>query len=201
MRPTWQALFAELNLSQLAIPNIDEITPPANKLFRCFDFFDPSETRVVIVGQDPYPTPNVATGLAFEVNGRSIPPSLRNIVKEIKRCYPEATCNLENWARQGVLLLNRSLTTRTGESNSHLQFWKPITNAMIQRLSEYAEAQGNRLIFMLWGNNAQELERVVNGRFHLVLKHSHPSPLSRKRFIGNDHFRICNEELAAPIEW
>lgn len=201
MRPTWRALFAELDPQQLAIPNLDEINPPPNKVFRCFDFFDPSETRVVIVGQDPYPTPNVATGLAFEVKGGSIPPSLRNIVKEIKRCYPGATCDLENWARQGVLLLNRSLTTRTGESNSHLQFWKPITNAMIQRLSEYAEAQGNRLIFMLWGNNAQELERVVNARFHLVLKHSHPSPLSRKSFIGNDHFKICNEELANPIQW
>lgn len=201
MRNAWRILFSGIDPEGLHVPDGDIITPEAGLIFRCFDFFDPEDTRVVIVGQDPYPGKGVATGLAFHVSTSSVSPSLRNVFKEVRRSYPNASCDLVDWGRQGVLLFNRSLTTRIGESNAHARFWKPITDHMIRVLSESAKSNGRRLVFMLWGRNAQELRNVIDIEHHILLEHSHPSPLSRKPFVGNEHFALCNQQLEHPIAW
>lgn len=201
MRQTWRSLFSNLDPESLNPPDADIVTPAPHLIFRCFELFDPEETRVVIVGQDPYPGKGVATGLAFQVSKPPLPPSLRNVFKEVRRSYPNATCDLLDWGRQGVLLFNRSLTTRVGESNAHFRFWRPITDDMIRVLSEYAKSKGTRLVFMLWGKNAQELRGLIGTDYHVLLEHSHPSPLSRKPFVGNEHFALCNQHLERPILW
>jgi uracil-DNA glycosylase len=201
MRDTWRALLSNLDPHDLNPPDADNITPDAELIFRCFEVFDPEETRVVIVGQDPYPGKGVATGLAFQVSKPPLPPSLRNVFKEVRRSYPDANCDLSDWGRQGVLLFNRSLTTRVGESNAHARFWRPITDAMIRSLSEFSKSKGTRLVFMLWGRNAQELRSLIDTEYHVLLEHSHPSPLSRKPFVGNGHFALCNQHLEHPIAW
>lgn len=201
MREGWRSLFSHLDTNDSNIPDADILTPHRSSIFRAFELFDPEDTRVVIVGQDPYPGEDIATGLAFQVSKPPIPPSLRNIFKEVRRSYPEASCDLLDWARQGVLLFNRSLTTRVGESNAHARFWRPITDGMMKSLSEFAKSNQRRLVFMLWGKNAQELRSVIDAEFHILLEHSHPSPLSRKPFLGNDHFSLCNQHLTNPIAW
>lgn len=201
MRKTWRSLFSNLDPDNLNLPEADMVTPAPHMIFRCFELFDPEETRVVIVGQDPYPGNGVATGLAFQVSKPPLPPSLRNVFKEVRRSYPNATCDLLDWGRQGVLLFNRSLTTRTGESNAHARFWRPITDAMIRALSEFAKSNGTKIVFMLWGRNAQELRSLIDAEYHILLEHSHPSPLSRKPFVGNGHFALCNRYLERPILW
>jgi uracil-DNA glycosylase len=150
---------------------------------------------VVICGQDPYHTPGVANGLAFDAVGTRTPPSLRNIFKEVIRTYPESKCNIEEWAKQGVLMFNRSMTVDASKPNSHVSDWKPITNKMIQRMNDHWKAHARRVVFLLWGNNAKELKEFIDDTYHLVLTHTHPSPLSRKPFVGNDHFKLCNDHF------
>lgn len=173
------------------------VCPPPQSMFRSFDSCAPKDVRVVILGQDPYHTPGVADGLAFSsVPGNPIPPSLRNIYKEIAEEFhaPERTTpDLSNWARGGVLLLNASLTVESGRANSHADIgWHEFTDAVIRILSEREE----HIVFMLWGNYARQKRPLIDGMKHLILESAHPSPLSaHKGFFGNGHFKKANEYL------
>lgn len=186
------------------------IFPP--KPYRALELLSAREVKVVILGQDPYHGFNQANGLAFSVNkGVPLPPSLRNIFKEIKREYPEAefkTGELEGWAKQGVLLLNTVLTVVEGMANSHSKKgWEELTDEIIVKIA----SEGTPVVFMLWGKSAQEKKKLIRkfNKESLILEGNHPSPLSAMRgpvpFIGNDHFRKANEWLVqkgvSPINW
>jgi uracil-DNA glycosylase len=165
------------------------------------------DTKVVILGQDPYHGKGQAHGLSFSVQpGMRIPPSLLNIYKEIKDEYGYEIPNngyLISWADQGVLLLNNVLTVREGEPNSHRgKGWEKFTDKIIEELNKREEP----VIFVLWGNNAKEKEKLITGKQHFILKSAHPSPLSASRgFFGNKHFKKINEILKnlgkKEIEW
>ena len=201
MLSSWNNLFQNINFNETLNSVLqDTICPNEKNIFKCFSYFDVLDTRVIICGQDPYHTKNVATGLAFE-DKQVKQPSLRNIFKEVKRCYPDSKCDIESWCKQGVLMLNRALTVKLNKPNSHTKYWKKKTNEMIKVLSEYSKENNHKLIFMLWGNNAQELQKYIDTDYHIILKHTHPSPLSRKPFVGNDHFVICNDYLENKIIW
>lgn len=184
-----------------------EIYPPAKLIFNAFDKCPFSEVKVVIIGQDPYHNIGQANGLSFSVNeGIKIPPSLVNIYKEINldlgTSIPQSG-NLERWSEQGVLLLNTTLTVRAHTPGSHQgKGWEQFTDKVIDSLSE----ECNNLVFLLWGNYAQQKGKNIDTNKHLVLKSPHPSPLSAHRgFFGNKHFSKANEYLIEhnkkPIEW
>ncbi len=183
------------------------IYPPAKLIFNAFNSTPFNNVKVVIVGQDPYHQPHQAHGLCFSVNdGIKIPPSLVNIYKEINLDLgtPIATSgNLERWAKQGVLLLNATLTVSAGLAGSHQgKGWEQFTDRVIESLS----INGNNLVFMLWGSYAQKKGASIDQTKHLVLTSPHPSPLSAYRgFFGNKHFSRANEYLVlkgkSPIEW
>lgn len=183
------------------------VFPHPSKVFRAFDVVIPEEVRVVILGQDPYHTPGVADGLAFSTLPHNpIPPSLQNIFKEIEAEFGilcEKNPDLTRWAAQGVLLLNASLSVRSGEANSHADYgWHTFTDAVIHALSETQE----HIVFMLWGAFAGKKESLIDWTKHLILKSPHPSPLSASRgFFGNNHFKSANEYLTqhdkAGIDW
>jgi uracil-DNA glycosylase len=183
------------------------IYPPGKEIFRAFDLTDFDEVRVVILGQDPYHGPNQANGLAFSVReGIPMPPSLVNIFKEVKNEYEKEippNGNLERWAKQGVLLLNATLTVRARQAGSHQKKgWEDFTDAVIRHISDEKED----IVFMLWGAYAQKKGEIIDENKHLVLKSTHPSPFSAdKGFFGNGHFRKANEYLKAKgkneIEW
>jgi len=185
------------------------IYPPEDLVFHAFYQTPFERVRVVIVGQDPYHGPGQAHGLCFSVPiGVPPPPSLKNIFKELvddlKTPYPPHGC-LVSWARQGVLLLNATLTVRQGEPRSHYgRGWERFTDAVIQKLCEKKE----RLVFILWGKSAEEKCRhIVVGRSpHALLVSAHPSPLSASAgFFGCRHFSKTNEFLTkwgdSPIDW
>ncbi|MDN5295916.1 MAG: Uracil-DNA glycosylase [Bacteroidetes bacterium ADurb.BinA261] len=183
------------------------IYPPAKLIFNAFDQCPFDEVEVVIVGQDPYHEPGQAHGLCFSVNdGIEIPPSLQNIYKEIHddlgKPIPRSG-NLERWARQGVLLLNATLTVQAHRAGSHQgKGWEEFTDAAIRHLANERE----NLVFILWGAYAQRKGENIDTNRHLVLKSPHPSPLSAHRgFFGNKHFSKANEYLVAhgkkPIDW
>lgn len=173
------------------------IYPPAKLIFNAFDICPFDKVKVVIIGQDPYHGYGQAHGLCFSVNdGVQFPPSLINIFKEIERDlgipFP-ASGNLERWAKQGVFLLNATLTVRAGMAGSHQnKGWEEFTDSVIKELSDKRE----HLVFMLWGSYAQKKGSVIDTKRHLVLKAVHPSPLSAYRgFIGCGHFRQANDYL------
>ena len=183
------------------------VYPPPAAIFRAFDFCPFDQVKVVILGQDPYHGPGQANGLCFAVNeGVKLPPSLQNIYKEIESDLgvklPESGA-LEGWAKQGVLLLNATLTVKARTAGSHQKKgWEEFTDAAIERLS--AEREG--LVFMLWGRYAQNKGEVIDEQKHLVLKAPHPSPFSvHSGFFGCKHFSKANQYLAAvgqePIDW
>lgn len=179
------------------------VYPPAGRIFAAMDICPFDRVKVVILGQDPYHGPGQANGLAFSVaDGVALPPSLVNIFKEVGGEMPR-TGNLERWARQGVLLLNSSLTVRAAQAASHSGMgWEQLTDAAIAALSDRKE----HLVFMLWGSHAQRKLPLIDTTKHLVLTAPHPSPLSAYRgFLGCGHFRKANEYLTAngltPIEW
>lgn len=184
------------------------ICPPEECVFYALERTSFADTRVVIIGQDPYHGPGQAHGLSFSVReGVKIPPSLRNIYKEIARDYgfaPPAHGDLTRWADQGVLLLNATLTVRLGQAGSHQnKGWEDYTDAIIRALNAH---HPQRLVFMLWGMFAQKKGAFIDRTRHLVLEAAHPSPLSAHRgFIGCGHFRAANEFLAAngrgEIDW
>ncbi|CDS13047.1 hypothetical protein LRAMOSA05231 [Lichtheimia ramosa] len=184
------------------------IFPPAPQIYSWSNYTPPSKVKVVIIGQDPYHNYNQAHGLCFSVvKGVKVPPSLVNIYKAISRDYPDfKTPNhgfLENWAKQGVLLLNTSLTVRAHDAGSHAgKGWEKFTDAIISHLSE----KNAHIVFMLWGSHAQSRSGRINKSKHLVLKSVHPSPLSAHRgFFECGHFKAANEYLVknarSAINW
>ena len=184
------------------------IFPAADKILNAFELTPFEKIKVVIIGQDPYHQAGQAHGLSFSVpTGIKIPPSLRNIYKEIERSTGNAmdhdNGNLTPWAEQGVLLLNAVLTVRAGKPGSHAGIgWGAFTNKIIQMLSE----QKNGLIFLLWGKFAQEKTKWIHSDKHHILTAPHPSPFSaHKGFLGCNHFVLTNELLIQqgdkPINW
>lgn len=199
--------FAELKAFLRHERAVATVYPKGGDILRAFNTTPFHAVRVVILGQDPYHGQGQAHGLCFSVpHGVPFPPSLQNIFAEIHRDLGipvPATGDLTPWARQGVLLLNATLTVRQGEAGSHQnKGWERFTDAAISALSRQREG----LIFLLWGRYAQQKEALIDGGRHYVLKAPHPSPLSAHRgFIGCGHFGQANELLAAqgqaPIDW
>ncbi len=183
------------------------IYPPGSLIFHAFDATPFDNVKVVVLGQDPYHGPKQAHGLSFSVQQSvSPPPSLVNIFKELKDdvgLHMPPHGNLESWARQGVLLLNASLTVRAGEPMSHSKIgWHYFTDAAIEKIS----SERNHVVFILWGKFAQEKMTFIDGTKHLILKSAHPSPLSAfNGFFGCRHFSKTNEYLMKhgmdPIDW
>ncbi|MCC4229720.1 uracil-DNA glycosylase [Zunongwangia profunda] len=184
------------------------VYPKGKHIFAAFDHSKFEDTRVVILGQDPYHGPGQANGLCFSVNdGIPQPPSLVNIFKEIHNdtgsSIPQSG-NLERWADQGVLLLNATLTVRAHQAGSHQgKGWEQFTDRVIEIVS----AEKENVVFMLWGGYAKKKASKIDNSKHLILTSGHPSPLSANRgyWFGNKHFTKANEYLIAngkkPIEW
>jgi uracil-DNA glycosylase len=183
------------------------VYPHPQNVFRAFALCPFASVRVVILGQDPYHGPGQAHGLSFSVpDDVRIPPSLKNIYKEIAddvgTPIPESG-DLERWAKQGVLLLNATLTVEQGQPGSHQGWgWEEFTNAVIETISTESE----HVVFLLWGKYAQAKESLIDESKHLVLKAPHPSPFSaHSGFFGCRHFSQANAYLKAhgrsPIEW
>lgn len=183
------------------------VYPPAKLIFNAFDSCPFNKVKVVIVGQDPYHEPGQAHGLCFSVNdGVQIPPSLVNIYKEIEDDLgipAPRSGDLTRWAKQGVLLLNATLTVQAHRAGSHQgKGWEEFTDVAIKRLAE----ERNHLVFILWGAYAQRKGASIDANRHLILKSPHPSPLSAHRgFFGNKHFSKANDYLSAhnmePVRW
>jgi len=183
------------------------IFPPPKFIFNALDSVPVEKVKVVILGQDPYHGPGQAHGLSFSVpDGVPLPPSLLNIYKEMKTDLGKdvrRSGNLEHWAKQGVLLLNATLTVRAHQAGSHQnKGWELFTDAIIHRLAETRE----NLVFILWGNYAQRKGAFIDSGKHLVLKSAHPSPLSAHNgFFGSKPFSKTNHYLIAhnqtPIDW
>lgn len=181
--------------------------PPGKSIFNAFNLCPFDQVKVVLIGQDPYHEPGQAVGLCFSVNdGIPYPPSLQNIFKEIQADLGGAvpsTGNLTRWAKQGVLLLNATLTVRAHRAGSHQgKGWEEFTDAAIRALAEQRE----HLVFILWGAYAQKKGAFIDRNRHLVLTSAHPSPLSASHgFFGNKHFSRTNDYLTAhgetPIAW
>jgi uracil-DNA glycosylase len=184
-----------------------QIFPPGRLIFHAFEQSPFDDTRVVILGQDPYHGPGQAHGLCFSVpEGIDQPPSLQNIFKEIQQDLGipvPASGNLDRWARQGVLLLNATLTVQANRAGSHQNHgWERFTDHVIRMLA----AEKEHLVFLLWGSFAQKKGEFIDRNKHLVLTSPHPSPLSSYRgFFGNKHFSRTNEYLRKhgiePVEW
>lgn len=179
------------------------VLPPEAQVFAALNAVPPEAVRVVILGQDPYPTPGHAHGLAFSYRGAgALPRSLGNIRRELEADLGiklSGVCgDLTPWAAQGVLLLNTVLTVRAGEAGSHRRRgWEAVTDAILTHLA----ALDQRLVFLLWGNDARRKKRLLGER-HIVLEAGHPSPLSIRYFRGCKHFSRTNELLGeAPIDW
>ncbi len=183
------------------------VYPPGAQIFSAFNYTPVDKVKVVIIGQDPYHGPGQANGLCFSVSpGIKKPPSLENIFKELHDDLGipiPVSGNLEKWARQGVLLLNASLTVRANSANSHQDFgWHIFTDAVIKQLSLHKKG----LVFLLWGKFAQGKEVLIDKEKHFVLKAPHPSPLSSYQgFLGCKHFSQTNNVLISqgmqPIDW
>lgn len=217
IEPSWyqrlQAEFEQPYFAQLADFVRHEYStqtcyPPAKLIFNAFNLCPFDDVKVVIIGQDPYHEPGQAMGLSFSVaDGVAMPPSLQNIFKEIQQDLGApipASGDLSRWARQGVLLLNATLTVRAHQAASHQRKgWERFTDAAIRALS----AERDHLVFILWGGYARSKAPLIDRTKHLILESVHPSPLSANRggWFGNHHFSRCNEWLKEqgkePIEW
>ncbi len=185
------------------------IYPPEKLIFHAFSYAPFEKIKAVIIGQDPYHGPNQAHGLCFSVQkGTPIPPSLKNIYKELQDdlgIFPPSHGNLEKWAKQGVLLLNATLTVRENKPRSHYgKGWERFTDAIVSHLCR----RKNPLVFLLWGNSAKEkCENILQQtpHAHAVLKTAHPSPYSANQFFGCRHFSKTNKYLKKwgqpPIDW
>lgn len=179
------------------------IYPAGGNIFRAFDKCAPQQTKVVIIGQDPYHGPGQANGLCFSVQpGVALPPSLQNIFKEVANCgytTPATDGDLGRWAEQGVLLLNSVLTVRAHAAASHSgQGWEQFTDTVIDQINRTKSG----VVYMLWGAYAQRKAALVDRSANLVLTSVHPSPLSSYRgFFGCGHFAKANQYLGTPIEW
>lgn len=205
LNPSWQAILAD----EIRKPYFLELMkavdeeyknhicfPPKELIFSAFNNCSFDDIKVVIIGQDPYHGVGEANGLAFSVNDNiKIPPSLRNIFREVNddldSIFMPSSGNLKRWARQGVLLLNASLSVRIDTPNSHKHLkWRIFTDAVIQKISEEKE----NVVFMLWGSFAQKKGAKIDRTKHLVLESGHPSPMSANqgKWFGNKHFSKAN---------
>jgi uracil-DNA glycosylase len=203
--PSWQTILSD----EIEKPYFHELMdavdqeyqnsvcfPPKGLIFSAFNNCSFENAKVVIIGQDPYHGDGEANGLSFSVNDSvRIPPSLRNIFREINTdldsIFMPTSGNLESWAKQGVLLLNASLSVRKDNPNSHKHLkWNLFTDAVIQKISEGKE----NVVFMLWGSFAQKKGAKINREKHLVLESGHPSPMSANqgKWFGNKHFSQAN---------
>ncbi len=202
-----KSYFSELTLFVRNEYKTQTIYPHAKLIFNAFDQCPFNQLNVVILGQDPYHNPGQAHGLCFSVNdGIDFPPSLRNIFKELQndvgKEIPQSG-NLTDWAKQGVLLLNATLTVRANLAGSHQnKGWEQFTDAVINKINE----QKQHVVFILWGNYAISKAKFIDQNKHLVLSSVHPSPLSASRgFFGNNHFSKANEFLVnkglQPVQW
>lgn len=216
IEPSWKTVLTEefekdyfKNLTEFVKSEYksQRIYPPGNLIFNAFDQCTFDNLKVVILGQDPYHGPGQAHGLCFSVNdGIAFPPSLRNIFKELNadvgKAIPESG-NLIEWAKQGVLLINATLTVRAHQAGSHQKKgWEQFTDAVIQKIS----AEKENIVFLLWGNYAISKSKFIDQNRHFVLSSVHPSPLSASRgFFGNNHFSKTNDFLSSkgkePISW
>lgn len=204
----YPALLAELGsdyfdrvqafLDEVYVDN--RVFPEREAVFRALELTSLAQTRVVILGQDPYHGEGQADGLSFSVpTGIKAPPSLRNIFKELEADLGvRQETDLSDWARSGVLLLNSVLTVAAGQANSHQgRIWEPLTDAVISLVGRKTEAA----VFILWGKSAQRKKSLI-GPGHQILEAVHPSPLSAYRgFFGSRPFSQANAFLAEPIDW
>lgn len=199
--------FAEIKRFLIEEKKKHIVFPPSQLIFNAFNLTPFDDVKVVILGQDPYHNVGQAHGLAFSVpDGIQKPPSLQNIFKELNQDLNiplPMNGNLEKWAKEGVLLLNASLTVRAHEAASHAKIgWQRFTDAAIKALSDKRQ----NLVFILWGNYAIAKENLIDHNKHLILKTVHPSPLSASRgFFDCHHFSKTNEYLIkngiTPIDW
>lgn len=177
----------------------DFIFPPKKVIFNAFHHFEPEDLKVIIIGQDTYHNIGQANGLCFSVNeGIKTPPSLRNIFKELERCYETKRINtdLTDWSKQGVLLLNVGLTVGINKPGKHIHIWRPF----IEKILEYINNNNKKICVMAWGNFAKDVIKNINKENNLILTYTHPSPLSRHVFECN-HFIECNKYLEKEIKW
>ena len=215
---SWQQLLGEEKRQPYFVDTLTQVEqarqagqviyPPQSDVFNAFKLTELDNLKVVLLGPDPYHGPNQAHGLAFSVrHGVRVPPSLQNMYKELALEYPEfvipAHGCLEDWAKQGVLLLNTVLTVVATEANSHRHLgWEQFTDKVIAQISTHCQG----IVFLLWGSHAQKKGRFIDRQRHYVLEAPHPSPLSAHRgFLGCGHFKQANELLVkqgkAPINW
>lgn len=187
--------------------NTQTIYPYMNNIFNALNFTEYKDVKVLILGQDPYHGPNQAHGLSFSVNiGEKIPPSLRNIYKELNsdlNCFIPNNGYLKKWSDQGVLLLNAVLTVRSNTPNSHKNMgWEIFTDKIINLLNDKQEP----VVFILWGNYAIKKSSLITNKHHLIITSTHPSPLSSSRgFFGSKPFSKTNDFLSSIgqslIDW
>jgi uracil-DNA glycosylase len=213
-KPFLESEFEKPYFQKLILDVEDEYSkticfPPKDMLFSAFNFCDFDDLKVVIIGQDPYHGEGEANGLCFSVNvGVKIPPSLRNIFREINSdfdtIFEPTSGNLERWAKQGVLLLNNTLSVRKDVPNSHKHLdWSIFTDAVIALISE----EKQDVVFLLWGNFAHKKGLKIDRNKHLVLEAGHPSPMSANqgKWFGNKHFSQTNDYLKqkgiVEIDW
>lgn len=184
-----------------------EIYPAKENIFAAFKTTSLQDTKVVILGQDPYHNTGQAQGYSFSVPADfPLPPSLKNMYKELEMEYHQPVHrngDLTDWARQGVLLMNTVLTVEAHKAFSHSKIgWQNFTNEALKKLNE----KEGPVVFLLWGNSAIQAKKFLTNPHHLILTSAHPSPLSAHRgFFGNNHFRLANEYLVQngekPIQW
>lgn len=202
-QPYWEPLQEFVRRER----ELGPVYPPAGEVFAALHLTSYSDVRVVILGQDPYHGPGQAHGLSFSVrHGVPVPPSLRNMHKELHDdlgCHVPAHGNLEHWARQGVLLLNTTLTVRGGAAASHQgRGWETFTDAVISAVA----AKPTRVVFLLWGASSRRKRSLIDTSRHVVIESAHPSPLSAHNgFLGSRPFSRTNQALREsgqePIDW
>jgi uracil-DNA glycosylase len=204
---SWYPLFEQYNFdldtlySTSQLYPLKQIYPPKHQVFRVFEL-DLQKIRVVLLGQDPYHGPDQAHGLSFSVpSGKSIPPSLRNIFKELKTCFPErnyefTSGNLERWfEEEGIFLLNCSLTVEHNNPGSHMKIWEDFTNDVIQ----YISVKNQNCVFLLLGKFAQSKMKWINNQCNIISA-PHPSPLARG-FLGSNCFSKIESIIGHNINW
>ena len=211
---SWNKLFEQNNIKNMImkineelekeiilLDGIIDIFPYPDKILNCFDLCKLNDLKVILIGQDPYINKDKlipqAMGLSFSVpKGLILPPSLRNIYKELKNDLNIEIANhgdLTKWGKEGVLLLNRSLTVRQGSSNSHKKIW----NGFMEEVVEFINEEKENCVFILWGNDAKKIKKKIDNEKHLLLEATHPSPLGANEggYFGCKHFSKTNEYL------
>lgn len=221
---SWKQLFQEYDLlnpkysvnnilNNCYNNNIVNVFPKYENCFRCFNYFEFNETKVVILGQDPYHNDNQACGLAFGIeNNNKIPPSLKNIARELKTSlnieFKDTDYSLEKWAKQGILLLNTGLTVEKNKPGGHIKIWNNFIKFIIDKLSNSI----NSIVFLCWGAYAHKILENIDNPLHCLIVTSHPSPLSCNKkyksypqFNGSKCFMCVNDILEenglSKIEW